>query len=111
MPPEPLHLVGDGSRLHHVVANLLANARVHTPPGTLVELSVRAEPGAVVLEVVDDGPGIPADLQSVVFERFTRGDVSRSRAAGSTGLGLAIAAAVVQAHGGTIAGHSVPGRT
>ncbi len=111
VPPDPLYVVGDDARLHQVVANLLANARTHTAPGTSVTLSVHAEPGAAVLRVVDDGPGIPAELQSEVFERFARGDTSRSRKGGSTGLGLAIASAVVRAHGGTIELRSVPGRT
>jgi two-component system OmpR family sensor kinase len=61
--------------------------------------------------VVDDGPGIPADLQAHVFERFARGDASRSRSAGSTGLGLAIVEAVVSAHDGTVSVESRPGRT
>jgi two-component system OmpR family sensor kinase len=61
--------------------------------------------------VTDDGPGIPADLQPGMFERFVRGDTSRSRAAGSTGLGLAIVDAVIAAHGGTIGVTSRPGRT
>jgi two-component system OmpR family sensor kinase len=61
--------------------------------------------------VTDDGPGIPADLQPVLFERFARGDSSRSRAAGSTGLGLAIVAAVVEGHGGTVDVQSEPGNT
>jgi two-component system OmpR family sensor kinase len=64
-----------------------------------------------VLTVTDDGPGIPVWLQPEVFERFARGDSSRSRREGSTGLGLAIVAAVVRAHNGTIKVHSVPGRT
>jgi two-component system, OmpR family, sensor kinase len=66
---------------------------------------------SVVLEVQDDGPGIPPTLLPHVFERFARGDASRSRAAGSTGLGLAIVQAVVTAHGGTVTVESVPGRT
>ena len=111
LPEDPLYVVGDDARLHQVVANLLANARTHTPPGTSVTLSLDAEPGAAVLRVLDDGPGIPADLQSEVFERFARGDTSRSRKGGSTGLGLAIASAVVRAHGGSIGVQSVPGST
>jgi two-component system, OmpR family, sensor kinase len=67
--------------------------------------------GGSVLTVADDGPGIPAWLQPEIFERFARGDSSRSRRGGSTGLGLAIVAAVVRAHGGTIGVHSVPGKT
>jgi two-component system OmpR family sensor kinase len=65
----------------------------------------------VLLEVEDDGPGIPAESQRHVFERFARGDASRSRAAGSTGLGLAIVQSVVAAHGGRVALDSRPGRT
>ena len=64
-----------------------------------------------VVTVTDDGPGIPLNLQPVVFERFARGDGSRSRAAGSTGLGLAIVAAVVEGHGGTVDVQSEPGNT
>ena len=64
-----------------------------------------------MLSVADNGPGIPPELQSEVFERFARGDTSRSRKGGSTGLGLAIVAAVVRAHHGTIAVRSVPGST
>ena len=64
-----------------------------------------------VLSVVDNGPGIPAQLQPEVFERFARGDTSRSRKGGSTGLGLAIVSAVVKAHNGTITLHSAPGHT
>ncbi|MCB1262985.1 MAG: HAMP domain-containing histidine kinase [Mycobacterium sp.] len=111
MPIDPLYVSGDDARLHQVLANLLANARTHTPAGTAVTVSVRAVGDEVVLEVADDGPGIPVALQAEVFERFARGDTSRSRKAGSTGLGLAIVAAVVRAHDGTIEMFSVPGRT
>jgi two-component system OmpR family sensor kinase len=111
MPPEPVVVPGDDARLHQVVANLLANARVHTPNGTTVTLALTADRDAAVLTVTDDGPGIPPALQSEVFERFARGDTSRSRKGGSTGLGLAIATAVVRAHGGTVSLDSVPGRT
>ena len=71
----------------------------------------RARTGAVVLAVTDDGPGIPRTLQPEIFERFARGDSSRSRRGGSTGLGLAIVAAVVKAHDGTIDVRSGPGST
>ncbi|MBI3215467.1 MAG: HAMP domain-containing histidine kinase [Mycobacterium sp.] len=111
LPDEPVLVTGDAARLHQVLTNLLANARVHTPPGTVVTLSLSTDGTAAQLRVADDGPGIPADLQSEIFERFARGDSSRSRNAGSTGLGLAIVAAVVKAHGGTIEVHSVPGAT
>ncbi|KOG48039.1 histidine kinase [Streptomyces decoyicus] len=130
LPDEPAWVYGDGGRLHQILVNLLANARTHTPQGTTVTARVRpagptaGRPAAgrtadvpagrrdvVQLEVQDDGPGIPAALLPHVFERFARGDASRSRAAGSTGLGLAIVEAVVAAHGGTVGVDSVPGRT
>ncbi len=116
VPAEPVLVPGDDARLHQVVANLLANARVHTPPGSSVTLSLHTESldndrDDAVLRVADDGPGIPAELQSEVFERFARADASRSHKDGSTGLGLAIVSAVVRAHHGSIALESVPGRT
>ena len=112
LPEEPVVVVGDEARLHQVLANLLVNARTHTPPGTSVTTSLAVAPdGSAVLTVADDGPGIPVWLQSEIFERFARGDSSRSRRDGSTGLGLAIVAAVVKAHSGTIELHSVPGDT
>ncbi|WP_200215154.1 sensor histidine kinase [Micromonospora coerulea] len=111
LPDEPMTVTGDAARLHQVVANLLANARVHTPPGTRVTTRLAPVAGGVELSVADDGPGIPPDLQEEVFERFARGDSSRSRAHGSTGLGLAIVAAVVEAHHGRVDVASRPGRT
>jgi two-component system OmpR family sensor kinase len=111
VPTDSVHVLGDGARLHQVVANLLANARDHTHPGTTVNVALSTEGDAAVIRVLDDGPGIPAMLQSEVFERFARADTGRSRQNGSTGLGLAIVSAVVRAHDGVIAVHSVPGRT
>jgi two-component system OmpR family sensor kinase len=112
LPDEPVTVVGDAARLHQVLANLLGNARAHTPAGTRVTVALsRPEPGAAVLSVADDGPGIPDGLLPDVFDRFTRADDSRSRAAGSTGLGLSIVDAVVAAHGGTVGVDSRPGRT
>lgn len=111
LPEEPVTTIGDPARLHQVLANLLANARTHTPAGTTVWCGLRSEPAGSVVTVTDDGPGIPAALQPEIFNRFVRGDSSRSRAAGSTGLGLAIVAAVVAAHGGTVSVDSRPGRT
>jgi two-component system, OmpR family, sensor kinase len=97
-----------------VLANLLSNAARHTPPGTTVTIALAAPGGAAgtaTLSVTDDGPGIPPDLQPELFERFVRGDSSRSRAAGSTGLGLAIVEAVVAAHRGHVGVTSRPGET
>ncbi|MFF0312263.1 sensor histidine kinase [Streptosporangium sp. NPDC004379] len=127
LPEEPVTIVGDADRIHQVVANLLGNARSHTPPGTTVTVSVRAvpsapgsegpggpggpDPGRVELTVADDGPGIPEEIRDDLFERFVRADKARSRASGGTGLGLAIVRAVVTAHGGTAGVDSRPGRT
>ena len=97
-----LVVTGDEASLRQVLANLLANARTHTPAGTRVAVRLRERPDAVEIEVADDGPGIAAELRPALFHRFTRGDASRHRAGGSTGLGLAIADAIVTAHGGRI---------
>ncbi|MGI3780209.1 MAG: sensor histidine kinase, partial [Janthinobacterium lividum] len=116
LPPVPVVALGDRYRLHQVVANLLANARTHTPAGTRVRASVTVAGPNAVVAVTDTGPGIPDDIQARVFERFTRAEVSRVRTPGaesgrSTGLGLAIVAAVVEAHHGTVAVESRPGHT
>lgn len=111
LPEEPVTVPGDAARLHQVLTNLLTNARVHTGPGTVVRVRLGVEGDEAVLTVTDDGPGIPEEFQPEIFERFARGDTSRSRKGGSTGLGLAIAAAVVRAHRGTIRVTSRPGHT
>jgi two-component system OmpR family sensor kinase len=111
LPDEPVVVTGDAARLHQVMTNLLGNARVHTGAGTVVTAKLTTEPVHAVLQVIDNGPGIPSGLQSEVFERFARGDSSRSRKGGSTGLGLAIVSAVVKAHNGTITVDSSPGHT
>ena len=111
LPDEPVEVAGDRARLHQILANLLANARTHTPAGTRVVTSLRPEGPLVRLSVSDNGPGVPEALQSKVFERFTRGEESRSREKGSTGLGLSIVAAVGQAHGGRVEVESRPGDT
>ncbi|GAA4363252.1 HAMP domain-containing sensor histidine kinase [Actinomadura verrucosospora] len=100
LPEEPVTVTGDARRLHQLVANLLANARAHTPPGTHVTVRLADRGDAVLLDVEDDGPGIPAGLRAEIFQRFVRADQSRSRSAGGTGLGLAIVQAVAAAHGG-----------
>lgn len=114
LPEVPATVSADPTRIQQVLVNLLANARTHTPPGTTVTVRVREARGElpwVTLEVQDNGPGIPAELRPHVFERFARGDASRSRNAGSTGLGLAIVQAVAAAHGGLAEVRSVPGDT
>jgi two-component system OmpR family sensor kinase len=111
IPEVPVEVVGDQARLHQVVVNLLANARVHTPAGSTVQVVLEQSEENVQLRVIDNGPGIPADQMPELFERFTRGDVSRTRATGSTGLGLAIVNAVVHAHNGSVSVSSEPGKT
>jgi len=111
LPEEPVVVPGDAARLHQVVTNLLANARIHTAAGTVVTTRLSSGRTHTLLQVIDNGPGIPMALQSEVFERFARGDTSRSRKGGSTGLGLAIVSAVVKAHHGTITVNSKPGHT
>ncbi len=111
VPDQPVVVPGDGSRLAQVLANLLANARTHTPPGSAVTITLTAEPSMATLSVTDDGPGIAPGLLPHIFERFARGSTSRSRDNGSTGLGLAIVRAVVAAHHGTVDVTSRPGRT
>jgi two-component system OmpR family sensor kinase len=112
LPDDPVMVTGDRDGLHQVFANLLANARVHTPAGTTVTADLgTGSPGTAVVTIRDDGPGIPADVLPTVFERFARGESSRSREAGSTGLGLAIVRAIVEAHRGSVQVTSRPGRT
>jgi two-component system OmpR family sensor kinase len=111
LPEEPVEVIGDGDRLHQVLANLLSNARAHTPAGTTVTTRLWRTDDEVHLEVCDDGPGIAADLQADLFDRFTRGDPSRATGHGSTGLGLAIAHGIAVAHGGGLEVTSRPGRT
>lgn len=98
-----LEVVGDEARLRQVLANLVNNALVHTPPEA--DVTVRLTPAAneVALEVADTGPGLEPDQAERVFERFYRADVSRSRESGGSGLGLSIVQALVAAHGGTVA--------
>lgn len=111
LPDEPVTVLGDQHRLHQVIANLLANAHTHTPPGTRVTAGLSVPGGTAEIRIADDGPGIPPELLPQVFDRFARADSSRSRTAGSTGLGLAIVQAVVRAHGGRVEVTSRPGET
>jgi two-component system OmpR family sensor kinase len=116
-PGRPVHwdasgdvvITGDEQRLRQVVANLVANALVHTEPGTPIHLRAADEGSTAVVEVADEGPGMPEDVATKAFERFYRADPSRVRSAGGSGLGLAIVAATVHAHGGTTKLLTAPG--
>src|SRR5919204_208864 len=90
------------ARLRQVVDNLLTNARVHTPAATPIHVRLAAEGERVVLEVADEGPGVPAEEAERIFERFHRIDRSRARSQGGVGLGLAIVRSLVDAHGGAV---------
>jgi two-component system, OmpR family, sensor kinase len=98
--PETLEVIGDPDQLRRVIANLLNNATAHTPAGTPIEVTLLAEDGDAVLTVRDHGPGLSETDQ--VFERFWRQSESRGRESGGAGLGLAIVAGVVDAHGGSV---------
>ena len=108
-PIERVVVAGDEFRLRQVLGNLVGNALVHTPAGTAVRVSVRRDGDCAVVEVRDEGPGMPSDVAANAFERFYRADASRSRAHGGAGLGLAIVQAIVVAHGGAATITSAPG--
>jgi signal transduction histidine kinase len=106
-----LPVTGNPDELHRMVLNLLDNASRHTPPGARIELRVRRAGEEAVVEVADDGPGIPPRLREQVFDRFVRGEGPADTAVGpGSGLGLAIVRAVATSHGGTVeAGESASG--
>ncbi len=101
---EPLIVEGAGDELHRLALNLVQNSLVHTPPGTYVSVSARRSGHDAVVEVSDDGPGIPPALRARIFDRFVRGEGDRSGTAGS-GLGLSIVRAVAESHGGRVELH------
>ena len=100
---DPVTIEGNPDDLHRMLLNLLENGVRHTPDGSRITASVRAVDGAALIEVSDDGPGIPEDVRDQIFARFVRvdgpADLSRH---GGTGLGLAIVKAVADAHGGDV---------
>jgi len=99
----PIQVDGNPDELHRMIANLLENAVRHTPAGSRIELRLRTEGPSAVLEVADDGPGVPAELRGQVFDRFVRVDGPADTATGQgTGLGLAIVRAVANAHDGDV---------
>jgi two-component system, OmpR family, sensor kinase len=101
--------VGDGDQLRQVLGNLLRNAFVHTPDGTPIEVTLDRDGGEVRLEVRDHGPGLPTGDHEALFERFWRSEGGRERGKGGAGLGLAIVAAIVDAHGGRVRASNAPG--
>lgn len=101
-------VVGDHDRLRQVVDNLLANVRLHTPPGTAARIRLRSAADRVVLEVEDSGPGIDPERLAKVFERFYRADGARTRASGGAGLGLSIVQSIVEALGGSVRAENAP---
>ena len=97
-----VEIVGDRVRLRQAFANVLANARSHTPQGTPIDVAVADDAGGVRVTIADEGPGIPEDVIGSVFERFVRADRSRARSSGGSGLGLAIVEGLIRAHGGRV---------
>jgi signal transduction histidine kinase len=110
VPDDLPAVLADPERVHQVLFNLVDNAIRFTPDGGTVTVSARDVDGAVHVAVADTGSGIPPEHLPRLFERFYRVDHARAREQGGTGIGLAIARSVVEAHGGTIAAESEPGR-
>jgi two-component system OmpR family sensor kinase len=108
-PVGPVAIEADGDALRRVFANLLRNAIVHTPAGTPIELTLESDEAWATVKVRDHGPGLPPGDPNAVFERFWRGSSSRGRDDGGAGLGLAIVAALVGAHGGRVEAENPPG--
>lgn len=109
LPDAPLRMLGDERRLQQLLSNLLGNALRYTDAGGQVQLRcARTGQGLLELVIEDSAPGVPADKQARLFERFYRVDASRNRASGGSGLGLAICRNIVQAHGGQIAASDSP---
>jgi two-component system, OmpR family, sensor kinase len=99
--PTTLIVAGDEARLRQVVGNLVGNATQHTPVGTPVHVSLLQHEDRAILQVADEGPGIPPEAREQIFERFYRADPARARTTGGSGLGLSIVAAIAAAHGGS----------
>jgi two-component system OmpR family sensor kinase len=110
-PGHEIFILGDAPRVHQVIANLLANASVHTPTGSKINLSISQDATGVHVSFSDNGPGLSLDAQSKIFQRFYRADPSRARVDGEgSGLGLSIVDAVMRAHGGSVSVQSEPGQ-
>lgn len=106
IPPEPLYVDADPTRVHQVVGNLLNNAAKYTEPGGRIALAMEREGEEVVLRVSDTGIGIPPEFLPRVFDLFTQGDRSISRSESGLGIGLTMVQRLVQLHGGTVGAHS-----
>ncbi|MCE7009629.1 HAMP domain-containing histidine kinase [Kibdelosporangium philippinense] len=122
---KPIRVTADEHRMRQVITNLISNAMTHTPQDTPIQVRVglpanrKDTPvamagtlehyGRVVLEVIDEGPGIPLEAAPNIFDRFYRVDEARTRTRGGTGLGLAITAAILEAHGGRVELRTAPG--
>ena len=108
---DEIYALGDNDRIYQVVANLLANARTHTPVGTKIDVSVIQSEDGVRIRIADNGPGLSEKDQAQIFERFYRADASRVRTDGEgTGLGLSIVEAVMRAHAGEVSVESELGK-
>ena len=108
---DEIYTLGDHHRIHQVIANLLANARTHTPVGTPITVSIAQSSDGVRIAVADAGPGLSEEDQKRIFERFYRADSSRVRIEGEgSGLGLSIVDAVMKAHGGSVSVNSEVGK-
>ena len=101
-PDASLVVEAPGDEIHRLVLNLIQNALVHTPPGTAVDVHARREGDDVIIEVSDEGPGIPEEIRAQIFDRFVRGDGDRARSGSGSGLGLAIVRAVTESLGGSV---------
>lgn len=111
LPEEPLEVRGDRNQLQQVIMNLLSNARKHTDEGTTITAGLRVENGQALMSVADNGAGMEPEVTAKIFDRFSRADKARSGSDGTTGLGLPIAKAIVEAHHGSIEVASAPGHT
>ena len=106
VPPTPLWVEGDPTRLQQIQVNLLANAAKYSPPGSRVQFAIEADADEAVLRVKDEGMGIPRDLLEKIFEPFVQSEESLHRSEGGLGVGLTLVSSLVQMHGGTVTAHS-----
>ena len=107
---DEVFVLGDSMRIHQAIANLLANARTHTPAGSKIKVEIFQDESSTQISVSDNGPGLSQEDQSRIFERFFRADPARVRASGEgSGLGLAIVDAIMKAHGGSVSVDSTLG--